>query len=118
LKTLVAEVSPRALKAVWYVKWFVHRHLRPEEYGGLVHMNKTHQASYPLHNDILHSDAVARTFAKHDSYFLSHGFPESCPQHPCTAMRHFLENQNGFVVCGEAVDGIDAREKVNTSIRT
>lgn len=28
-----------------------------------------------------------------------------------TAMRHFLENQKGFVVCGEAVDGVDALEK-------
>jgi hypothetical protein len=88
LKTLVAEVSQRALKAVWYAKWFVHRHLRPEAYGGLVHMNKTHQASYPLHHDILHSDAVARTFAKHGSYFLSHGFPEGCPQHPSYGSGH------------------------------
>jgi DNA-binding NarL/FixJ family response regulator len=27
------------------------------------------------------------------------------------ATRHFLESQPGFVVCGEAVDGIDALEK-------
>ena len=64
LKTLVAEVSQRALKAVWYMKWFVHRHLRPEAYGGLVHMNKTKQANYPLHSDVLNSQAVARVFAE------------------------------------------------------
>jgi DNA-binding NarL/FixJ family response regulator len=29
----------------------------------------------------------------------------------CLATRHFLESQPGFVVCGEAVDGIDALEK-------
>jgi len=88
LKTLVAEVSQRALKAVWYQKWFVHRHLRPEEYGGLVHMTKTKQANYPLHSDVLNSDAVARVFAKHNSYFLPHGFPEGCPQHPSYGQGH------------------------------
>jgi len=88
LKTIVAEVSQRALKAVWYAKWFVHRHLRPEEYGGLVHMTKTHQANYPIHSDVLNSDAVARTFAKHGSYFLPHGFPEGCPQHPSYGSGH------------------------------
>jgi hypothetical protein len=31
---LLTEVSTRALKAVWYQKWLVHRRLRPEEFGG------------------------------------------------------------------------------------
>ncbi len=88
LKTLVAEVSQRALKAVWYMKWFVHRHLRPEEYGGLVHMTKTRQANYPVHADILNSEAVARTFAKYGTYFLPHAFPEGCPQHPSYGSGH------------------------------
>jgi hypothetical protein len=88
LKTLVAEVSQRALKAVWYAKWFVHRHLRPEEYGGLVHMTKTKQATYPLHPDVLNSQAVAQIFAKHGTYFLPHAFPEGCPQHPSYGQGH------------------------------
>jgi hypothetical protein len=88
LKTLVAEVSQRALKAVWYQKWFVHRHLRPEAYGGLVHMTKTKQANYPLHPDVLNSDAVARTFANTGSYFMPHAFPEGCPQHPSYGQGH------------------------------
>ena len=37
LKTIVAEVATRALKAVWYQKWIVHRDLRPEAYGGLAY---------------------------------------------------------------------------------
>jgi hypothetical protein len=88
LKTLVAEVAQRALKAVWYVKWFVHRHLRPEEYGGLVHMAKTGQASYPLHPDVLNSEAVAQCFAKNGTYFMPHAFPEGCPQHPSYGQGH------------------------------
>jgi len=88
LKTLVAEVSQRALKAVWYMKWFVHRHLRPEAFGGLVHMTKTHQANYPLHPDVLNSHAVAEVFAKYGTYFLPHAFPEGCPQHPSYGQGH------------------------------
>jgi hypothetical protein len=88
LKTIVAEVSTRALKAVWYAKWFVHRHLRPEAYGGLVHMAKTKQANYGLHPDILNSQAVAQTFAKNGTYFLPHGFPEGCPFHPSYGSGH------------------------------
>jgi hypothetical protein len=88
LKTLVAEVSQRALKAVWFMKWFVHRHLRPEEFGGLVHMTKTNQASYPLHPDVLNSHAVAEVFTKNGTYFLPHAFPEGCPQHPSYGQGH------------------------------
>jgi hypothetical protein len=88
LKTLVAEVSQRALKAVWYQKWFVHRHLRPEAFGGLVHMTKTKQANYPLHPDVLNSEALARTFAKNGTYFMPHAFPEGCPQHPSYGQGH------------------------------
>jgi hypothetical protein len=88
LKTIVAEVAQRALKAVWYQKWFVHRHLRPEAFGGLVHMEKTGQANYPLHPDVLNSQALAELFAKNGSYFLPHGFPEGCPQHPSYGQGH------------------------------
>lgn len=42
--SLLAEVSNRALKAVWYHKWYVHRTLRPEAYGGLVHWTMSGQA--------------------------------------------------------------------------
>lgn len=35
---LVSEVATRALKAVWEEKWQVHLRLRPEAYGGLVHV--------------------------------------------------------------------------------
>ena len=88
LKTIVAEVSQRALKAVWYQKWFVHRHLRPEAFGGLVHMEKTGQANYPLHPDVLNSHALAEVFAKNGTYFLPHAFPEGCPQHPSYGQGH------------------------------
>jgi hypothetical protein len=34
---LIATAAALALKAVWFQKWFVHRVLRPEAYGALVH---------------------------------------------------------------------------------
>jgi len=82
VKALLAEVATRALKAVWFQKWFVHRCLRPEEFGGLVHVTKTHQASYPLHPDVLNSQAVAEVFERNGSYLMPHAFPEGCPLHP------------------------------------
>lgn len=79
---MMGEVAVRAFKAAWYAKWLVHRALRPEEFGGLVHMTKTGQAHYPLHNDILNSSALANTFAQPPhSYFLPQAFPEGSPQH-------------------------------------
>jgi hypothetical protein len=53
--TLVTEVATRALKAVWFQKWLVHRRLRPEAMGGLVHQTLTGTAHRPLHSDILRS---------------------------------------------------------------
>ena len=47
LKTLVAEVSQRALKAVWFMKWFVHRHLRPEAFGGLSPYDENKSSQLP-----------------------------------------------------------------------
>lgn len=35
---LVSEVATRALKVVWHEKWQIHLRLRPEAYGGLVHV--------------------------------------------------------------------------------
>jgi hypothetical protein len=35
---LVTSVGNAALRAVWYQKWSVHRRLRPEAFGGRVHI--------------------------------------------------------------------------------
>jgi hypothetical protein len=88
IKTMVAEVATRALKAVWFQKWFVHRVLRPEAFGGLVHNVLTNTRSYPLHTDILNSKAVENVFHRNGTYFLPHAFPEGCPQHPSYGQGH------------------------------
>jgi hypothetical protein len=85
---LLGEAKQRACKAVWYAKWFVHRALRPEAYGGLVHMTETGQAAYPLDNTVLNSNAVTNIFSKYGTYFLPQAFPEGSPQHPSYAQGH------------------------------
>lgn len=86
--SLVTEVATRALKAVWYQKWFVHRRLRPEAYGGLVHLTKTGRQKYPVHPQVLSSDAVADTRRRHGSYLLPMAFPEGSPTHPSYGAGH------------------------------
>ena len=85
---LLGEAAQRALKAAWYAKWFVHRALRPEDFGGLVHMTKTHKAAYPLNSDILNSAATAMVYRNNGTYFLPQAYPEGCPQHPSYAQGH------------------------------
>ncbi|HEY0783423.1 MAG TPA: vanadium-dependent haloperoxidase [Thermoanaerobaculia bacterium] len=88
-KTLMCEVATRALKATWFQKWFVHRRLRPEAFGGLVHHQRTSNR-YPgvLHDDILSSQAVDAVFSKFGTYLLPQAFPEGCPTHPAYSAGH------------------------------
>jgi hypothetical protein len=85
---ILGEAAQRALKAVWYAKWFVHRALRPEDFAGLVHMSKTHKAAYPLDSDVLNSAAPAMAYRNNGTYFLPQAYPEGCPQHPSYAQGH------------------------------
>ncbi len=85
---LVTEVSTRALKAVWHQKWNVHRRLRPEAYGGRVHNHVTNARKYPIHQDLLGSQALTQNFAKNNTYLLSQAFPEGSPTHPSYGAGH------------------------------
>jgi hypothetical protein len=89
IKALVAEVATRALKAAWFQKWYVHRHLRPEAYGGLV-QNASAGVSQgvTLPSAILNSKAVERCFFINGTSLLPHAFPEGCPQHPSYPQGH------------------------------
>ena len=86
--SLVTEVATRALKTVWYQKWFVHRRLRPEAFGGLVHNTRRGAASYPVSRDILNSTAPDAVWSKFGSYLLPMGAPEGSPTHPSYGAGH------------------------------
>jgi hypothetical protein len=86
--SLLGQVYIAAQKAAFHQKWFVHRTLRPEAYGGLVHNMITRGSKYHLHNDVLNSEAAGRVFRTTGSYLLPHGDPEGCPQHPAYPAAH------------------------------
>lgn len=80
-KTILCEVATRALKAVWYQKWNVHRRVRPEGFAGRVHLYRSNVKQYPLHPDVLHASVLDKVHAKTGSYLLPLAFPEGSPTH-------------------------------------
>lgn len=88
IASLLCSVAKPALKAVWYQKWFVHRRLRPEAFGGRVHFHRTGAAGYPLHVDILNSSVLSEVFRQQGTYLLPMAFPEGSPTHPAYASGH------------------------------
>jgi hypothetical protein len=88
---LVAKVANPALKAVFYQKWLVHRRLRPEEFGGRVHIHKTGAARYPIHADLLSTSRVLdAAYQTYGSYLLPMADPEGCPTHPSYPAAHVV----------------------------
>jgi hypothetical protein len=81
-------VTTRALKTVWFQKWFVHRRLRPEAFGGRIHNHVTRVAAYPIHTDILNSPVLSEAFSRTGSYLLPLAYPEGAPQHPSYGAGH------------------------------
>jgi hypothetical protein len=86
--TLVTEVATRALKAVWYEKWYVHRRLRPEEFGGRVHNHLSGSATYPINAEVLNSAAVDQVFSRYGTYLLPQAFSGGCPLHTSYGSGH------------------------------
>lgn len=85
---IVVEAMNSALKAAWFQKWYVHRRLRPEEFGGRIHNNMTGETSYPVHEDILSSSVLDEVLGRYGSYLLPQGFPEGGPCHPAYTSGH------------------------------
>jgi hypothetical protein len=88
IQALVCEVAARALKAVWFQKWLVHRRLRPEVFGGRIHFHVKGAANYPIHPDALNSQALQAVHAVYNSFFLPMAFPEGSPTHPAYGAGH------------------------------
>jgi hypothetical protein len=91
--SLVTEVATRALKAVWFQKWFVHRRLRPEEFGGIIHNVKTKGAAYKIDKKVIKTiqDNILnkKVFTvNNNNFLLPQAFPEGCPTHPSYGAGH------------------------------
>ena len=91
IATLLCEVSTRALKAVWFQKWFVHRRLRPEAHAERVHRTLYAGANYPVHPEILESFSNAnrlKGYMPGGNALLPMAFPEGSPTHPAYGAGH------------------------------
>lgn len=88
IQALLCEVATRALKAVWFQKWLVHRRLRPETFAGRVHVDRQGWESYPIHSDLLASDALVAVEERYGSHLLPLAFPEGSPVHPAYGAGH------------------------------
>ena len=84
----LARVTTVALKAAYCQKWMVHRRLRPEALGGLVHYTRVGTRSYPVAPALLGSPAVDATFARTGTYLLPQAYPEGSPMHPSYPAGH------------------------------
>lgn len=98
---LVSEVATRALKVVWYQKWQTHLRLRPEAYGGLVHVQNLGVGSpaikraYGLPAWVKSTTAAGRIkdetrSASHPggTYLLPMAFTSGSPMHPAYGAGH------------------------------
>jgi hypothetical protein len=107
----MADAALRAVHTVWYQKYYVHRDIRPEEYGGWVHntINQLGLSNYNLNSDVLNSQAVQQVFSKYGTYYLPMAFPEGCPQHPSYGSGH-------ATVAGAAITMLKAYFDCSTSL--
>lgn len=85
---VVARAAVAAQKAAWFQKWCVHRRLRPEQFAGHAHNHAAGRASYPLHEQLLASEATTRVRAAHGTLLLPMAYPEGCPTHPSYTAAH------------------------------
>ncbi|MBT9291091.1 vanadium-dependent haloperoxidase [Prosthecodimorpha staleyi] len=90
---LVSEVATRALKVVWNQKWQVHLRLRPEAYGGLVHVqtigaNGAGTRAYGLPEWVAATKAAMMVKQDCKSLLLPMAYSPGSPTHPAYGAGH------------------------------
>ena len=87
--SLLNKVAYAAHAHTWWEKWYVHRRLRPEEFGGWVNFDFRHERDYPIHPVLSTSTVIPRIAAKTGGYyFLPQAYPEGSPVHPSYTAGH------------------------------
>lgn len=91
--SLVTEIATRALKAVWYQKWVVHRRLRPEVFAGRIHSKFIGGADgqtmdFDIADVVGEANVMNRLYSAHGSLLLPMAFPEGSPMHPAYGAGH------------------------------
>lgn len=91
---LVSEVATRALKVVWNQKWQVNLRLRPEAYGGLVHVQEIGiggtygKRAYGLPGWVATTEAASKVKSGKGSLLLPMAFTPGSPAHPAYGAGH------------------------------
>lgn len=85
---MVTKAALAGIKCAWYQKWNVHRRLRPEAFGGIMHNQITGATSYPVKPFIAGSFAVQSVFSQNGTYLLPMAYPEGSPTHPAYPAGH------------------------------
>ena len=85
---LMSHAANLALRAAWCQKWIVHRRLRPEAMGGLVHHTRTGRVGYPIHASLLASPILELVISRRRTYLLPTAYPEGSPTHPSYPAGH------------------------------
>lgn len=115
IKSVLVGATFRAFQAVWYQKWFVHRRLRPEEFGGRVHLEALRRQGlsigmkFPVNDLLFKSSVLERIFeynrrqnanrrsppydqlkrpSKAGTYLLPMVYAEGSPLHPAYGSGH------------------------------
>jgi hypothetical protein len=89
ITALLNKVAFAVHKHAWFEKWFVHRRLRPEEFGGRVHFDLKNVKNYPIHSSITTSTALPLIASQTGgNYFLPQAYPEGSPLHPAYLAGH------------------------------
>ena len=84
----VARVANLALKPCCFQKWAVHRRLRPEAFGGRVFNTLSGAARYPIHPDLMNSQALSASIQAAGNALLPQAYVEGCPLHPSYPAGH------------------------------
>lgn len=86
----------------WYQKWFVHRYLRPEAFGGRVHLTKIGARNYPIDPQLLNSPVMnlifernrlvnqRRNLGNEGSFLLPQHGVDGGPTHPSATAGHAI----------------------------
>jgi hypothetical protein len=85
---LVGRAPRPAHEAGWFQKWRIHRSLRPEEFAGRVHNHLAGAFDYPLHPDVLGSQALDGVFERAGTYLSPQAYPDGCPTHTAYPSGH------------------------------
>jgi hypothetical protein len=83
----IGRATTAALKAAYYQKWMIHRRVRPEALGGLIHLTRAGVRKYPIHESLF-NPAVDAVHEHTGSYLLPQAYPEGCPLHPSYPSGH------------------------------